>query len=281
LNTALSNSGSGFVFSETGYIITNAHVVQSADTISVQLHDGSRYLAQVVGLDELADIALLKIPVNNLKPVVLSEKINELKVGQTVLGIGSPYSFEYSVTSGIISYLGRTLASAGVQNNSASYIQTDMLINPANSGGPIINGEGEVIGMRSRIFSTTGASIGISFGIPVNIIGQIVERLISEEGAQKSGFGLMTESINPEQIQQFGLQRNIGALITQLEPEGPAFKCGLRVNDVIVTVDGNIIRSSEEFQYQMSVLSLAEPIRVTVIRNSRYFAAHINLPDVI
>ncbi len=278
LDTSLSNSGSGFVFSEDGYILTNAHVIQNAETISVQLHNGSRFQAELIGMDEITDIALLRIPANNLKPVVLSQKVSDIKVGQTVLGIGSPYSFEYSVTSGIISYLGRTLGGSGLESSAASYIQTDMLINPGNSGGPIVNGDGEVIGMSSRIFSTTGASIGISFAIPVNIIDQIVKRLIQAEGSLNKSFGMLTTSIKPEQIHNYGLQRNLGALVTLVYPDSPAYKSGLRPDDVIVTIGGNIVRSSEELQYQLSVLSMEEPVKVTVIRNGHYFATNLTYP---
>ncbi|MAM71888.1 MAG: serine peptidase [Gammaproteobacteria bacterium] len=266
------NAGSGFVFSSDGYVLTNAHVVENANSISIQLHDGRLYDAEVIGIDAGSDIALLKIPARDLVPAQLADNTRSLKVGQTVLGIGSPYSFEYSVTSGIISYLGRRLRNGAQEEETAAYIQTDMLINPGNSGGPIVNGEGDVIGMSSRIFSTTGASIGISFGIPVNVIDQMVERFLTGRDAQSFIIGVETSNINPDQVRIFGLQKALGALVTRVDSGSPAALSGLMVNDVIVTLDNKIIRNSEELDYQLALLESGHEVRVTAIRNGRYFA---------
>jgi serine protease Do len=275
LTSSTGNSGSGFIFSAEGYVLTNAHVINNAERITVKLHDGETYSAQIIGQDDVSDIALLKISANELKAVALAGPDQPLKVGQTVLGIGSPYSFDYSVTSGIISYLGRNLSGNRDSNQYASYIQTDMLINPGNSGGPIINGNGDVIGMSSRIFSNTGSSIGISFGIPVNIIDSIVDKFLNESKANQNTFGLQTANVNPNQIQNLGLQQAIGAQVLNIDLDSYADRSGIEVNDVIVTIDGNIIRNNEEFLYQLNLLSDEHPVKVTAVRNGHYFATEL------
>tara|TARA_R110000824_G_scaffold336_1_gene1676 strand:+ start:90685 stop:91755 length:1071 start_codon:yes stop_codon:yes gene_type:complete len=277
LNTGLVNSGSGFILSESGFVITNAHVVDNAETITVKLHDGQSAQATIIGIDHASDIALLQITANNLTPVKLADKDQILKVGQAVLGIGSPYSFEYSVTTGIISYLGRNLNSESSQQQASSYIQTDMLINPGNSGGPIINGNGEVIGMSSKIFSTTGSSIGISFGIPANIIDLMVNRFLNTDGSDQDPVGIKTANVTTNMIATLGLQQAIGALVMTVAPSGPADMSGLQVNDVIVTVDGAIVRNNEEFLYQASLLQSNKTVRVTAIRSGQYFATELSL----
>jgi len=281
LNTAASNTGSGFVLSDDGLILTNAHVVQNAQFISVQMYDGSTYMAEVVGRDDVLDLALLKIHAIELKPVTMNRDQQSLRVGQSVLGIGSPYAFEYSVTTGIVSFLGRTLSSAGMRNHQVSYIQTDMMIHPGNSGGPIINAEGQVIRMSSRIFSTTGAAMGISFGIPANIIDQVVKRMLNIHDNSFTPLGLLTVSIPPEQAIRYGLQKNFGALVTNVDPESLAGKSGLKANDVIVTVNDRVIRSSEELQIQLGLLEADERIEITAIRNGRYYSTSLQFPGDI
>lgn len=267
-----ANSGSGFIIAADGYVLTNAHVINNAETIVVELHDGKVYQAKIIGQDNNSDTALLKISATNLIPAQLADSDYILKVGQTVLGIGSPYSFERTVTSGIISYLGRSLTSREAQNQSASYIQTDMPLNPGNSGGPIINGNGNVIGMSSRIFSNTGSSIGISFGIPVDILDHMVDKFLKEVNSIPDSTGILTTNVSPDMIGTLGLPQVIGALVVHIDPSSSADKSGLRMNDVIVTVDGVTIRNSEEFQYLISSLDSDQSVRVTAIRGGQYFA---------
>ena len=268
------NSGSGFVFSEDGYIVTNAHVLTAASRVLVGMQDGRQFEAEIMGLDELSDLALLKISAEGLTPVKLASSNIELKAGQVVLGIGSPFSFTQSVTARIISYVERALPEQGRENNYVSYIQTDMLINPGNSGGPIINTKGEVIGVSSRIFSTTGVSIGISFAVPVEVINYVIPQLLNGN-VSRGWIGASTENIDLNLLQDLGVIGPIGAIIEFIHPDSPAEKSGLRVNDVVVTVDGHVINNSEEFIFHEGLLKPNAVTELTVIRNGRYYATEL------
>ncbi len=233
--------GSGFIISTDGYILTNAHVVENADEINVKLNDKRELSAKVIGTDRKTDIALIKIEANNL-PKVTQGNPEKLKVGEWVVAIGSPFGFENSVTAGIVSAKGRSLA----QENYVPFIQTDVAINPGNSGGPLFNMVGEVVGINSQIYSRTGGFMGLSFAIPINVATDIAEQLKVSGKISRGRIGVMIQEMTKELAESFGLSDNKGALVVSIQKDGPADKAGLAVRDVILEFDGEDVATSAD-----------------------------------
>lgn len=217
--------GSGFIISSDGYILTNAHVVETADEITVKLNDKREFAAEVIGTDRKTDIALIKINATDL-PIVAQGNPENLKVGEWVVAIGSPFGFEHSVTAGIVSAKGRSLA----QENYVPFIQTDVAINPGNSGGPLFNMKGEVVGINSQIYSRTGGFMGLSFAIPINVATEIADQLKVNGKVNRGRIGVMIQEVTKELAESFGLSENNGALVVTVEkvvlPIKPASKRG-------------------------------------------------------
>src|SRR5690554_881073 len=233
--------GSGFIISPDGYILTNNHVVADADEIIVRLSDRSELVAELVGTDSRTDVALLKVKGKGL-PVVRIGKSRDLKVGEWVLAIGSPFGFDHSVTAGIVSATGRNLPS----DNYVPFIQTDVAINPGNSGGPLFNLKGEVVGINSQIFTRSGGFMGLSFAIPVDVAMDVVEQLKSDGAVRRGWLGVVIQEVNKDLAESFGLPRPAGALMAQIMPDGPGDKGGLQVGDVILKLnDQDIVMSSD------------------------------------
>src|SRR5687768_12291275 len=214
--------GSGFIISADGYILTNAHVVEAADEITVKLTDKRELKAKVIGADRRTDIALLKIDANGL-PFVRFGDPNKLRVGEWVVAIGSPFGFENSVTAGIVSAKGRSLP----QENFVPFIQTDVAVNPGNSGGPLFNLRGEVVGINSAIYSRTGGFMGLSFAIPIDVANTIVEQLKTVGRVIRGRIGVVIQPVTKELADSFGLQKPQGALVSSVEKGGPAEKAGV------------------------------------------------------
>ncbi|MFK7828393.1 MAG: trypsin-like peptidase domain-containing protein [Congregibacter sp.] len=259
-------TGSGFVISADGYIVTNHHVVEDADTVTVRLSDRSELDAEIVGLDPRSDLALLRVEVEDL-PYLSLAKDDELKVGEWVLAIGSPFGLDYSVTAGIVSAIGRSLPSR-TRDNYVPFIQTDVAINPGNSGGPLFNLQGEVVGVNSQIFTTrAGGSIGLSFAIPVNVLRNVVAQL-KEDGAVTRGWlGVTIQNVDRNLAESFGLDRPRGALITQLAPDGPAAGSGLEPGDVIVEFNGESIETSADLPHVVGLLAPGTAVDVDIVRD--------------
>ena len=236
--------GSGFIISSDGYILTNNHVVDNADEIIVALSDRRELLAEVVGKDELSDLALLKIDAEDLPTVEIGSSA-DLQVGEWVVAIGSPFGFEHSVTAGIVSAKGRSLP--GMYNeNYVPYIQSDVAINPGNSGGPLFDLEGKVVGINSQILTRSGGFLGLSFAIPVDVAMEVVQQL-KEKGSVSRGYlGVIFQGVNRDLAESFGMDRPEGALINKILPDGPAAKGGLQVGDVIVEFNGQPIDLSQD-----------------------------------
>lgn len=231
--------GSGFIVSEDGYILTNAHVVESASQITVKLADKREFKATVIGADKKSDVALIKIEANNL-PIVKQGDPDKLKVGEWVVAIGAPFGFESSVTAGIVSAKGRSLA----QENYVPFIQTDVAINPGNSGGPLFNMQGEVVGINSQIYSRTGGFMGLSFAIPIDVATTIAKQLREHGKVSRGKIGVMIQEITEELAESFNLDKPRGALVVSTEKDGPADKAGIRARDVILKFDDrNVITS--------------------------------------
>jgi serine protease Do len=231
--------GSGILLSKDGYILTNYHVVQGADEISIRLSDRRVLDAELKGGDELSDLALLKVEAENL-PVVKLGRSAHLKVGEWVLAIGSPFGFEHSVTSGIVSAVNRNLSN----DNYVPFIQTDVAINPGNSGGPLFNLEGEVVGINSQIYSRTGGFMGLSFAIPIDVAMDVVEQIKKNGQVSRGWLGVIIQDINRDLALSLGLKKPSGALVSRVLPEGPAGRAGLRPGDVILELDGTQVSTA-------------------------------------
>jgi serine protease Do len=225
--------GSGFIISSDGYILTNAHVVESADEITVTLTDKREFRAKVIGSDKRTDVALIKIDATGLPKVTMGDT-SKVKVGEWVLAIGSPFGFESSVTAGIVSAKGRSLP----QENFVPFIQTDVAINPGNSGGPLFNLKGEVIGINSQIYSRSGGYMGLSFAIPIDVAMEVQTQLRGGGRVSRGRIGVQIQEVTKELAESFGLPKAAGALVNSVEKGGPADKAGIEPSDIIVSFNG-------------------------------------------
>ncbi|MBI1907296.1 MAG: Do family serine endopeptidase [Rhodocyclales bacterium] len=253
--------GSGFIISADGYILTNAHVIEAAESILVRLVDKREFHAVVVGADARTDVALIKIEAQGL-PVVVMGDPGKLKVGEWVLAIGSPFGFDHSVTAGIVSAKGRALP----DENFVPFIQTDVAINPGNSGGPLFNLRGEVVGINSQIYSQTGGFMGLSFAIPIDLAMNVQAQLRANGRVQRGRIGVGIQEVTEALAESFGLARAEGALVSSVEADGPAARAGIEVGDVILRVDGRPIAGSRELP---RVVAELRPGRSYVLQISR------------
>lgn len=233
--------GSGFIVSADGYILTNAHVIDSADEILVRLTDKREFKARVIGADKRTDVALIKIEASGLPTVRLGDP-NALKVGEWVLAIGSPFGFDNSVTAGIVSAKGRSLP----QENFVPFIQTDVAINPGNSGGPLFNLKGEVVGINSQIYSRSGGFMGISFAIPIDVAMEVQGQLKATGKVSRGRIGVVIQELTRELADSFGLSKAQGAVVNAVEKGGPAEKAGIEPGDVILKFDGKAVGNSSD-----------------------------------
>ena len=237
-----SNSlGSGFIISADGYILTNAHVVNSADEVIVKLSDKREFKAKIIGADRRTDVALLKIDASGLPKVAIGDP-SQLKVGEWVAAIGSPFGLENTMTAGIVSAKGRALP----QENFVPFIQSDVAINPGNSGGPLFNLKGEVVGINSQIYSRSGGSMGLSFSIPIDVAIDISNQLKAGGKISRGWLGIAIQEISKELAESFGMKNTNGALVAGVEKGSPADKGGLEAGDVILKFDGKSIGTSSD-----------------------------------
>ncbi len=257
-------TGSGFIVSSDGYILTNAHVVEGADQVTVKLIDRREFQAKVIGIDDRTDVAVIKIDAHGL-PIVKFGDVSKLKPGQWVVAIGSPFTFENSVTAGIISALGRSLP----DDNYVPFIQTDVPVNPGNSGGPLFNTKGEVIGINSQIFSETGGYMGLSFAIPIDVAINVETQLIKTGHVVRGRIGVEIQDVNAQFAESFGLDRPRGALVAKVEEGGPADKAGVKFGDVILAVDGVNISRYGELSSRVSNMRPGSEVRLTIWRNRK------------
>ncbi len=236
--------GSGFIVSSDGYILTNNHVVKGADQIVVRLSDRREFDAKVIGTDPRADIALLKVTASGL-PTVMIGNSNDLEPGQWVVAIGSPFNFDHSVTHGIVSYVGRSNLDGGGEEY-VPFIQTDVPINRGNSGGPLFNMQGKVVGINSQIYSNTGSSVGISFAIPINIAMNDVEQIKATGHVSRGMIGVQIQNVTRAMAQNLGLPKPYGAIVNAVTPSGAADKAGVQVQDVILAYNGHPVDQSSD-----------------------------------
>lgn len=231
--------GSGFIISEDGYILTNTHVVDEADEVVVRLHDRREFRAKVVGKDDRTDVALIKIEAKGLPKVTIGDP-DKLKVGEWVLAIGAPFGFENSVTAGIVSAKGRSLP----QENYVPFIQTDVAVNPGNSGGPLFNMRGEVVGINSQIISRSGGYMGLSFAIPIDVAMDVAEQLKGTGRVARGRIGVVIQEVTADLAESFGLAKPQGALVSDVEKDSPADKAGVQVSDIILKFNGRTVERS-------------------------------------
>jgi serine protease Do len=253
--------GSGFIISQDGYILTNHHVVKDADEIIVKFSDRRELVAKLIGSDARTDIALLKVQANGL-PMVNIGNPNELKVGEWVLAIGSPFGFEQSVTAGIVSAKGRSLPGG----NYVPFIQTDVAINPGNSGGPLFNMDGKVVGINSQIYSRTGGFMGLSFSIPMDVVMNVVQQIKTSGKAAHGWLGVQIQDVTRQLAESFGMKKPQGALVSKVIPNSPADKAGLQIGDIITEFNGHPIESSADLPPMVGMTPINDEGKLTVIR---------------
>ncbi len=256
--------GSGFFISADGYLLTNFHVVEGAEEIIVRTSDRREFLAKLVGTDKRSDIALLRVEAQDLLPVELGTA-KDLKVGEWVLAIGSPFGFDHSATAGIVSAKGRNLPS----ENYIPFIQTDVAINPGNSGGPLFNLDGKVVGVNSQIYSRTGGFMGLSFAIPIDTAMDVVEQLKATGTVSRGWLGVRIQEVTNELAETFGIDQSRGALVAQLLPNSPAAESGLRVGDVILRFDGKAVATHNALPPLVGTAQVNEPAQLEVLREGR------------
>ncbi|TDN68573.1 DegQ family serine endoprotease [Paraburkholderia sp. BL10I2N1] len=261
-DTPSASLGSGFIISGDGYILTNAHVVDGANVVTVKLTDKREFKAKVVGADKQSDVAVLKIEAGNLPTVKIGDP-RQSKVGQWVVAIGSPYGFDNTVTSGIISAKSRSLPN----ENYTPFIQTDVPVNPGNSGGPLFNLQGEVIGINSMIYSQTGGFQGLSFAIPISEAMKVKDDLVATGHVSRGRLGVAVQSVNQSLANSFGMKTPQGALVSSVDSSGPAAKAGLQPGDVILSVNGTPVADSSDLPSQVASLKPGTSADVQVWRD--------------
>ncbi|WP_199174346.1 DegQ family serine endoprotease [Roseateles chitinivorans] len=261
----IRGQGSGFIVSADGVILTNAHVVQDAQEVVVKLTDRREFRAKVLGSDKSTDVAVLKIEAKNL-PTVRLGATRDLRVGEWVLAIGSPFGFENSVSAGVISAKGRSL---GPDESRVPFLQTDVAINPGNSGGPLFNARGEVVGINSQIYSASGGYQGLSFAIPVEVANKVRQQIEKGGKVQHAKLGVMVQEVNQGFADSFKLDRPEGALVANVEENGPAAKAGLRSGDVILGFKGQRIVSSGDLPALVDQSLPGDKVDIEVWRNGK------------
>jgi serine protease Do len=256
--------GSGFIVSPDGLILTNAHVVADAREVTVKLTDRREFKAKVLGSDARTDVAVLKIEAKDLPTVQLGDS-RALRAGDWVLAIGSPFGFENTVTAGVVSATGRTLP----DDSGVPFIQTDVAVNPGNSGGPLFNARGEVVGINAQIYSQSGGYQGLSFAVPVELAGRIQQQIVAGGQVRHGRLGVSVQEVNQAMADAFGLDRPAGALVSQVEPGSPADRAGLRAGDVVRAVDGVPVVASGDLPAQLVTRRPNERVRLQVVRQGQ------------
>jgi serine protease Do len=271
----LSSVGSGFVISPDGYILTNSHVIEDTGNIVVGLDDRTELPATIIGSDPRTDVARIKVDAQNLPTVKVGDP-DKLVVGQWVLAIGSPFGFNYTATQGIISGLGRSLPSG----NYVPFIQTDAAVNPGNSGGPLFNLAGEVIGINSQIYSRTGGYQGVSFAIPIDVAIDVADQLRVSGKVSRGWLGVLIQEVSADLAESFGLHRPQGALIGQVMADSPAQKAGLKAGDIIVAFNGQSVGLSSELPPLVGRVRPGKTAMVTVIRDGEEKVIPVDIEEL-
>lgn len=267
--------GSGFIVRPDGVVLTNAHVVDGATEVTVKLADRREFIAKVVGVDKLTDTAVLKIDAQNL-PAVRIGNPADTRVGEWVLAIGSPFGFENTVTAGIVSAKSRSLPEEGY----VPFIQTDVAVNPGNSGGPLLNIRGEVIGINSQIYSRTGGYQGLSFAIPIDVALNVEQQLLEKGRVSRGKLGIAVQDLTQGLAESFGLPNPNGALVGMVPPDGPGAKAGIKPGDVILELNGKTVRDSRELPPKVADLKPGSEALLKVWRDGRAFELKVMVAEL-
>lgn len=271
-DTPIRGQGSGFIINKDGLILTNAHVVANADEVTVKLHDRREYKAKVLGSDKATDVAVLKINAPDL-PVVKMGDVNQLGVGDHVLAIGAPFGFEQSATAGIVSAKARSLPGDGY----VPFIQTDVAVNPGNSGGPLFDANGNVIAINSQIYSRTGGYQGVSFAIPIDVALRVKEQIVTTGKVEHPRLGVTIQELNQTLAESFKLDRPDGALVSSVAPDSPAAKAGIEPGDVIVTYNFKPIGRAGDLPAMVGLGKPGEKVSMGVWRDGKKIALEATL----
>lgn len=263
------------VDAKKGYILTNAHVVDEAQSVVITLNDGHHYNAKIIGMDKPSDIALLQIQAKNLVAIPISDS-NNLKVGDVVVAIGNPFGLNQTVTSGIVSALGRT--SLGIESYE-NFIQTDTSINPGNSGGALINTQGELVGINTAILAPNQGNIGIGFAIPANMAMSVMKQLIDFGNVRRGALGIGAQDISPELASAFNLNINKGAVVTIVMPNSPAEVAGMQPGDIIITINDISVKNANDVVNSIAFLRVDSKAKINVLRNNKSLTFNIPITD--
>ena len=260
------SAGSGVIVdARRGYVLTNHHVVRSAERITVTLKDRREFQAEMVGSDPATDVALLRIPAQSLTALPFGDS-DRLKVGDLVIAIGNPFGLGQTVTSGIVSALGRGGITSG---NYEDFIQTDASINPGNSGGALINSKGDLIGINTAILAPSGGNVGIGFAVPANMVRSVMDQLLRFGQVKRGRIGVVIQDLDPEAAEALGLAADAGAMIARVEPGSPAEHAGLRGGDVVLAVDGQPVQGSSELRNRIGLVEADRSVRLDILRDGR------------
>jgi serine protease Do len=274
LNMPVHGEGSGFIVRADGIIMTNAHVVNDADEVIVKLSDRREFVAKVLGTDKRTDIAVLKIEANDL-PAVSFNASRPLRVGEWVLAIGSPFGFESTVTAGVISATRRSLPGDGT----VPFIQTDAAVNPGNSGGPLINMQGEVIGINSQIFSSSGGYQGLSFAIPMDVAVHVEQQILTTGKVRHAKMGLAVQEVDQLLAESFGLARPTGALVSDVVKGGAADRAGMDIGDVVLTANGQVVDQAGVFSIVVGLALPGDKLDLIVWRRGKKLPLQVTMDD--
>lgn len=268
--------GSGFIVSADGYVLTNHHVIENADEIIVRLSDRREFAARIIGADRRSDIALLRIESPTPLPVVKLMVPTNLKVGEWVLAIGSPFGFDHSVTAGIVSAKGRSLP----RESYVPFIQTDVAINPGNSGGPLFNLDGEVVGVNSQIFSRTGGFMGVSFAIPIDVVMEVADQLRTKGHVSRGWLGVLIQDVSGALAESFGMEKPEGAIVAQVLDGSPADRAGLRVGDVVVAFNRTAIHRSADLPPMVGRTPVNAQVPVDIVRSGKVHSLRVVIGEL-
>ena len=265
--------GSGVIVRADGYILTNHHVIESADAIRVALHDGRQAPARLVGADPESDLAVLRVDLSDL-PVIAFSPRREVRVGDVVLAIGNPFGVGQTTTMGIVSALGRNRLGINIYEN---FIQTDAAINPGNSGGALIDTRGELVGINTAIYSETGGSLGIGFAIPAAAAHDVLDQIIEHGTVQRGWLGLEPQDVTPDLVRAFHLRKATGVIVARVLPRGPAAAAGIQVGDIVRTLDGEPVRDSVDLLNRLAPLARGTPVRLGLLRGGRDIEVEVRI----
>jgi Do/DeqQ family serine protease len=274
-NTFISIGSGVLVDAANGYIITNAHVINDAQSVAVTLSDGRHFTAKIIGADKPSDIAVLQIKAKNLTALLLADS-NKIKVGDVVAAVGNPFGLNQTVTSGIVSALGRT--TLGIESYE-NFIQTDAPINPGNSGGALIDMHGQLIGINTAILAPDRGSIGIGFAIPTNMVKSVMQQLLEYGNVKRGVLGIGAQDLTPELASAFNITEANGAAVTLVLPNSPAAQAGLQVGDIITAVNGSNVKNASDVVNTIGFLRVDSKVNVNVMRQNKHITVNVALSD--